>query len=174
MKLFVDNWRWADVPIYLRHGKGLNSQATAISIEFKRVPHLMFKRTAVEDLQPNRLTIRIQPDEGSSLTFGTKVPGPEIEVQTVDMEFDYATDFGSGSAEAYERLLLDCMLGDATLFTRSDEILEAWEIVDPILGFWKEGGRPGKYPKGSWGPASADELLRKDGKQWRDPMADEP
>ena len=167
MKLQVDNWRWADVPFYLRTGKRMQETLTEIAIQFQRVPHLLFAKTAVEELEPNVLVIRIKPNEGISLTFGTKVPGPEVEVRTVDMEFDYESDFGSGSAEAYERLLLDCMLGDATLFTRSDEIEEAWEIVDPISAHWSEGGRPGFYEVGSWGPKSADELLTRDGRSWR-------
>jgi glucose-6-phosphate 1-dehydrogenase len=169
MKLLVDDWRWADVPFYLRTGKRMPSKSTEVAIQFKRVPHLLFAKTAVEELEPNVLTIRIQPDEGISLSFGTKVPGPEVNVSTVDMEFDYETDFGSGSPEAYERLLLDCMLGDATLFARADEIEEAWEIVDPMLQHWSAGGRPGMYKPGTWGPASADELLRRDGRGWRDP-----
>ncbi|MFN2524679.1 MAG: glucose-6-phosphate dehydrogenase [Actinomycetota bacterium] len=168
MRLFVDNWRWADVPFYLRTGKRLADKRTEIAIQFQRVPHLMFNKTAVEELLPNVLVIRIQPREGFSLTFGTKVPGPEVEVRTVDMEFDYEQDFGSGTPEAYERLLLDCMLGEATLFARNDEIEEAWEIVDPILECWSRGGRPGGYRAESWGPESADELMRRDGRRWRD------
>lgn len=167
MKLLVDNWRWADVPFYLRTGKKLPKQETDIVIEFHRPPHLMWKRTAVEHLDPNILMIRIQPDEGITLTFGAKAPGPEVEIRTVDMEFDYEADFGSGTAEAYERLLLDCMLGDATLFTRCDEILEAWEIVDPILTQWSQGGRPGIYSDADWGPDAALELPRQDGHRWR-------
>jgi glucose-6-phosphate 1-dehydrogenase len=167
-KLYIDNWRWADVPFYMRTGKRLPAQATEVAIQFQRVPHLLFQKTAVEELEPNQLVIRIQPDEGCSLTFGTKVPGPEVEVRTVDMEFDYESDFGSGTPEAYERLILDCMLGDATLFARSDEIEEAWEIFDPLLEYWAEGGRPSVYRPGTWGPASADELVRQDGRRWRD------
>jgi glucose-6-phosphate 1-dehydrogenase len=127
----------------------------------------MFKKTSVEELERNVLIIRIQPDEGITLTFGAKVPGPEVLIRTVDMEFDYEADFGSGTPEAYERLLLDCMLGDATLFTRSDEILEAWEIVDPILKYWSQGGRPGVYKENEWGPDAAQELPRHDGHRWR-------
>ena len=168
MKLPVDNWRWAGVPFYLRTGKKLQAQTTEVAIQFHRVPHLLFQKTAVEELEPNELLIRIQPDEGCSLTFGTKVPGPEIEVRTVDMEFDYETDFGSGTPEAYERLILDCMLGDATLFARSDEIEAAWEIFDPVLEYWSEGGRPPTYRPGTSGPPSADELMRQDGRRWRD------
>ncbi|MBA2274282.1 MAG: glucose-6-phosphate dehydrogenase [Actinobacteria bacterium] len=169
MKLLVDDWRWAGVPFYLRTGKMLPSKATEIAIEFQSVPHLLFAKTAVEELEPNVLTIRVQPDEGISLTFGTKVPGPEVNVRSVDMDFDVETELGSGSPEAYERLLLDCMLGDATLFTRSDEIEQAWEIVDPIQSYWGQGGRPGVYRQGTWGPPSADDLVRRDGRRWREP-----
>ena len=172
MQLMVDNWRWSGVPFYLRTGKQLPSRATEITIQFQMVPHLLFARTLVEELQPNQLTIRIQPDEGFSLYFGTKVPGPEVEVRTVDMEFDYDTDFASGSPEAYERLLMDCMLGDQTLFTRSDEIEEAWEIVDPVLDYWSQGGRPGSYASGTWGPESAEELIRRSHRRWRNPATE--
>ncbi len=167
LKLQIENWRWAGVPFYLRTGKHMAKTLTEIAIQFKRVPHLLFAKTSVEELEPNVLLIRIKPDEGISLTFGTKVPGPEIEVRTVDMDFDYEADFGSGTAEAYERLLLDCMLGDATLFARSDEIEQAWEIVDPVRDYWSHGGRPATYAKGSWGPKAADELVRRDGRAWR-------
>ena len=167
MKLQVDNWRWADVPFYLRTGKHMPRQETEIVITFRDVPHLLFKKTAVEDLEPNSLIIRIQPDEGFTLTFGAKVPGPDVSVKSVEMDFDYETEFGSGSPEAYERLLLDCMLADATLFTRADEILESWEIVDPVLEYWSQGGRPGSYPAKTMGPDSADELPRRDGRRWR-------
>jgi glucose-6-phosphate 1-dehydrogenase len=169
MRLNVDNWRWSGVPFYLRTGKALPARATEITIQFHRVPHLLFASTLVEELTPNQLTIRIQPDEGFSLYFGTKVPGPDVEVRTVDMEFDYEADFASGSPEAYERLLMDCMLGDQTLFTRSDEIEEAWEIIDPILDHWSQGGRPGTYPEGSWGPEAAEQLMRRDDRRWRNP-----
>jgi glucose-6-phosphate 1-dehydrogenase len=166
LKALVDNWRWADVPFYLRTGKKQPENMTRIVIQFKEVPHLLFKKTAVEELEPNVLDIRIQPDEGFTLTFGAKVPGQEVNVKTVDMEFEYETEFGSGTPEAYERLLLDCMLGDATLFTRVDEILSAWAIVDPILEYWSQGGRPGTYGEGMWGPKSADEVPRRDGRSW--------
>ncbi|HVF52296.1 MAG TPA: glucose-6-phosphate dehydrogenase [Actinomycetota bacterium] len=172
VKLLIDNWRWAGVPFYVRTGKKLPSKATEIAIQFQSVPHLLFAKTAVEELEPNVLVIRIQPDEGISLTFGTKVPGAEVEVRTVDMEFDYGSDFGSGTPEAYERLLLDCMLGDATLFTRADEIEEAWEVVEPLLEHWSQGGRPGSYDSSSWGPVSAEELPRRDGRRWKNPTAE--
>ncbi|MFN2388583.1 MAG: glucose-6-phosphate dehydrogenase [Actinomycetota bacterium] len=170
MKLLIDDWRWADVPFYLRTGKGLAGKATEIVIQFDRVPHLLFEKTAAEELDPNVLVIRIQPDEGFSLFFGSKEPGPQVTVRTVDMEFDYETDFPSGTPEAYERLLLDAMLGDATLFARVDEIEQAWAIVDPLLDHWRRGGRPGLYAaKDSWGPAAADELTARDGRRWRPP-----
>ena len=169
MKLLVDNWRWAGVPFYLRTGKELPAKVTEVAIHFQGVPHLLFSKTDVEEIDPNVLVIRIQPEEGISLTFGTKVPGPEVNVKTVDMDFDYGADFGSGSPEAYERLLLDAMTGDATLFTRSDEIEQAWGIVDPILAFWRRGGKPGTYGRDEWGPDSAHELIRRDGRTWRDP-----
>ena len=169
LKLAIDNWRWAGVPFYLRTGKKLPGQATEIAIHFQKVPHLLFAQTAVEEIDPNVLVIRVQPDEGISLTFGTKVPGPEVNVATVDMEFDYESDFGSGSPEAYERLLLDCMNGDATLFTRSDEIEQAWEIIEPVLDHWRGGGRPGTYPTTEWGPEAARELIERDGREWRAP-----
>ena len=167
----IDNWRWADVPFYLRTGKQLPATVTEIVIRFQRVPHLLFAHTAVEELDPNELIIRIQPDEGFDLRFGTKVPGPEVSVATVDMDFLYEMEFGSGTPEAYERLLLDCMLGDQTLFARSDEIEQAWEIVEPILKHWGSGGRPAVYDPGTWGPPAADELMRRAGRRWRDPRA---
>ena len=167
-KLIVDNWRWGGTPFYIRAGKKLAAHVTEIAVQFRRVPHLLFAQTSVEELEPNVLTIRIQPEEGFSLTFGTKVPGPEVNVSSVDMVMDYETDFGSGTPAAYERLLLDCMLGDATLFTHSDEIMQAWAIVDPILSHWAEGGRPRVYAPGSWGPPTAEDLLTRDGRRWRD------
>ncbi|HWC13179.1 MAG TPA: glucose-6-phosphate dehydrogenase [Actinomycetota bacterium] len=169
MELAVDNWRWAGVPFFVRTGKRLPAKATEVAIHFQRVPHLLFAKTAVEELDPNVLVIRVQPDEGISLRFGTKVPGPEVNVATVDMDFDYETDFGSGTPEAYERLLLDCMHGDATLFTRSDEIEQAWQIVAPMLEHWERGGRPGTYARGEWGPPAADELIARGGREWRVP-----
>jgi len=168
-KLLIDNWRWAGVPFYIRTGKGLPAKATEVAIQFQAVPHLLFSKTDVEEIDPNVLVIRVQPAEGISLRFGTKVPGPAVNVKTVDMDFDYESDFGSGTPEAYERLLLDAMTGDATLFTRSDEIEQAWEIVDPIVEYWRRGGKPGTYGDGEWGPSSAHELLTRDGRGWRNP-----
>ena len=169
MKMYIDDWRWADVPFYLRTGKALATKATEIVIQFTEVPHLLFRKTDVEEIAPNLLRVRIQPNEGFSLNFGAKVPGPKVNIRTVDMEFDYETDFGSGTPEAYERLLLDCMLGEATLFARADEVEEQWEIVDPVMQFWSRGGRPGTYERGSWGPDSARELLAHDGHEWKNP-----
>ena len=168
MKLLVDNWRWAGVPFYLRTGKRLPAKTTEIAVQFNAVPHLMFAKTAVEHLDPNVVVVRVQPDEGISLNFGTKVPGPEVRVRTVDMEFDYQADFPSGTPEAYERLLLDCMAGDGTLFTRADEVEEAWEIIDPIRERWKDEA-PAVYPRGTWGPEAADRLMENDGRSWRTP-----
>ncbi|MEA2486829.1 MAG: glucose-6-phosphate 1-dehydrogenase, partial [Actinomycetota bacterium] len=156
------------VPFYVRTGKKLPEKKTEIAIQFSRVPHLLFSKTDTEELEPNVLIARIQPDEGMSLRFGTKVPGPRVEVRTVEMDFDYESDFGSGTPEAYERLLLDCMLGDATLFARADEIEQAWEIVTCVLEYWQQGGRPGFYKPGTWGPSAADDLMRRDNRRWRD------
>ena len=167
MKLHIENWRWAGVPFYLRTGKQLLQKTTQIRIEFQRVPHLLFAKTAVEELEPNALIIRIQPDEGFSLTFGAKAPTHDINVETAHMNFDYEMHFGSGTPEAYERLLLDSMLGDATLFTRADEIEQAWEIVDPMLAYWSKGGAPGTYKPGTWGPRSSEDLLG--GRRWHNP-----
>jgi len=167
MELHIENWRWAGVPFYLRTGKRLPLKTTQIRIEFQRVPHLLFEKTAVEELESNALLIRIQPDEGFSLTFGAKAPSHEINVETAQMDFDYETRFGSGTPEAYERLLLDAMQGDATLFTRADEIEEAWDIVDPMLDHWAKGGTPGTYEQGTWGPRSADDLLSP--RRWHNP-----
>lgn len=170
MKLHIDNWRWAGVPFYLRTGKKLPAKETEIVITFKEVPHLLFKKTAVEELRSNALHIRIQPDEGITLRISAKEPGARLNVRPVDMDFDYGNEFGSGSPEAYERLLLDAITGDATLFIRDDEILEAWEIVDPMIEHWQKGGRPAIYEPKTWGPASADDMLRSDGRTWQEPI----
>jgi glucose-6-phosphate 1-dehydrogenase len=167
-KLFVDNWRWADTPIYLRAGKRLARRETTIAIEFKRAPHPPFEETAEGELQPNVLVIHIQPDEGVSLEFAAKVPGMGLQLRTVHMDFLYGGAFRTGIPEAYERLILDCLIGDATLFTRSDEVEEQWSLVDAIVGFWKRD-RPAfpNYAAGTWGPAATDELMRRDGRSWR-------
>jgi glucose-6-phosphate 1-dehydrogenase len=167
-KLFVDNWRWADTPFYVRMGKRLARRETTIAIQFKRAPHPPFEETAAEDLRPNVLAVHIQPNEGVSLAIGAKVPGLGMTIRTVHMDFLYGGAFRTGMPEAYERLILDCMLGDATLFTRTDEVEEQWKIVDAIVAAWKRD-RPSfpNYAAGTWGPPSADELLRRDGRAWR-------
>jgi len=167
-KLFVDNWRWADTPFYVRMGKRLARRETTIAIQFKRAPHPPFEDGAAEGLRPNVLLIHVQPNEGVSLAIGAKVPGQGMTIRTVHMDFLYGGAFREGLPEAYERLILDAMLGDATLFTRSDEIEEQWALVDAIVAFWQRD-RPmfPNYVAGTWGPASADELLNRDGRSWR-------
>jgi glucose-6-phosphate 1-dehydrogenase len=167
-KLYVDNWRWADTPYYVRMGKRLPRRETTIAIQFKRAPHPPFAEAAAEGLRPNVLLIHVQPNEGMSLAIGAKVPGLGVSIRTVHMDFLYGSTFREGLPEAYERLVLDAMLGDATLFTRADEIEEQWAIVDAITAAWKRD-RPSfpNYPAGTWGPPSADDLLHRDGRSWR-------
>jgi glucose-6-phosphate 1-dehydrogenase len=167
-KLFVDNWRWADTPFYVRTGKRLPRRETTIAIEFKRAPHPPFAEAAAEELRPNVLVIHVQPDEGVSLAVGAKVPGLGMKLRTVHMDFVYGGAFHGEMPEAYERLLLDAMRGDATLFTRADEVDEQWAIVDAIISAWRRD-RPAfpNYAAGTWGPPSAEELLRRDGRSWR-------
>ncbi|HEX4594922.1 MAG TPA: glucose-6-phosphate dehydrogenase [Bryobacteraceae bacterium] len=168
MKLFIDNWRWADVPFYLRTGKRLPKRATQIAIQFKRAPFVLFRKTAVDRLEPNRLVLHLQPDEGISLSFGAKVPGPVVQIGDVNMNFNYTDYFNAAPQTGYERLLYDCMLGDATLFQRSDMVETAWHVVAPVLDVW-EALPPRKFPNyaaGTWGPPEADELLAKDNRHW--------
>jgi len=167
-KLFVDNWRWADTPFYLRTGKRLPRRETTIAIQFKRAPHPPFEVDSEEGLRPNVLLIHIQPDEGVSLAVGAKVPGQGLTIRTVHMDFLYGGSFRVGLPEAYERLILDCLLGDATLFTRADEVEEQWALVDAMVAPWKRD-RPHfpNYAAGTWGPPAADELLHRDGRSWR-------
>jgi glucose-6-phosphate 1-dehydrogenase len=167
-KLYVDNWRWADTPFYVRMGKRLPRRETTIAIEFKRAPHPPFEELAAEGLRPNVLLVHVQPDEGVSLAIGAKVPGQGLNIRTVHMDFLYGGAFRMGLPEAYERLILDAMLGDATLFTRIDEVEEQWSLVDAIVAAWVRD-RPAfpNYPAGTWGPPSADDLLRRDGRAWR-------
>jgi glucose-6-phosphate 1-dehydrogenase len=171
LKLGIENWRWAGVPFYLRAGKRLAKRATEITIQFKQPPQLLFKNQSgpCSELQPNLITMRIQPDEGISLRFGAKVPSPNMEVCPVNMNFSYAEAFGKSSANGYERLLLDAMLGDATLFAHRDGVEATWALLTPILDQWastKPRDFP-NYPAGTWGPKSADELLSRDGREWR-------
>jgi glucose-6-phosphate 1-dehydrogenase len=168
MRLQIDNWRWAGTPFYLRHGKRLPKRATEIAIQFKRAPQMFFP--GEERLEPNVLAMRIQPDEGISLRFGAKIPGPTMQLQEVDMNFQYGSSFGDKvtQADAYERLLLDAMLGDRTLFTRADEVEQAWAWAEDIQEGWAQ--HPNNvhfYEAGSWGPAWADAFIERDGRQWR-------
>jgi glucose-6-phosphate 1-dehydrogenase len=169
LELFIDNWRWADVPFFLRTGKRLPKRVTEIAIQFKRAPFMLFRETPVESLNPNLLVLRIQPDEGISLRFEGKVPGPVVRLGTVKMDFQYADYFGSQPHTGYETLLYDCMLGDSTLFHRSDMVEAGWCAVTPILDVWKALA-PRSFPNytaDTWGPKEADELIRKGGRQWR-------
>jgi glucose-6-phosphate 1-dehydrogenase len=167
-KLYVDNWRWADTPIYVRAGKRLARRETTIAIQFKRAPHPPFEELAAEGLRPNVLLIHIQPDEGVSLAIGAKVPGQGMQIRTVHMDFLYGGAFRAHMPEAYERLLLDCMRGESTLFTRADEVTEQWQLVDAIVAAWRRD-RPSfpNYSAGTWGPPSSDELIARDGRTWR-------
>ncbi len=168
LKVRVENWRWAGTPFYLRAAKRLPKRATEIAVQFRSPPHLPFLETPVETVTPNLLTLRIQPDEGASLKFVAKVPGPSVDLRTVSMDFSYGSSFLKGSPEAYERLLLDALVGDSTLFARWDEVETAWEIVDQVLTAW--AGSAADFPNydaGSWGPESSDDLMARDGRRWR-------
>jgi glucose-6-phosphate 1-dehydrogenase len=167
-KLYIDNWRWADTPIYVRAGKRLARRETTIAIQFKRAPHPPFEELAAEGLRPNVLLIHIQPDEGVSLLIGAKVPGQGLQIRTVHMDFLYGGAFRMDMPEVYERLITDCMRGDSTLFTRSDEVTEQWQLVDAIVAAWRRD-RPSfpNYPAGTWGAPSSDELMARDGRSWR-------
>jgi len=169
LKLQVDNWRWAGVPFYLRTGKSMSKRATEIVIQFRRTPFVLFRHTGVKNIETNRMVIHIQPEEGISLSFGAKVPGSLMRLGLVNMDFDYNTYFGSEHSTGYERLLRDCMAGDATLFQRADMVEAGWTVIQPILDVWH--ALPARsfpnYAAGSWGPAEADELLARDGRAWR-------
>ena len=166
-KLFVDNWRWADTPIYVRTGKRLARRETTIAIQFKRAPHPPFEDSMTMELQPNLLLVHVQPDEGVSLAIGAKVPGQGMGIRTVHMDFMYGGAFRMELPDAYERLILDAMLGDQTLFTRSDEVEEQWAIVDAVVAAWARD-RPAfpNYAGGTWGPVAGDELIERDGRDW--------
>jgi glucose-6-phosphate 1-dehydrogenase len=166
IKAHIDSWRWGGVPFYIRAGKRLQKRVTEISLHFKPVPHALFAVNAGK-VEPDVLSIRIQPDEGIALRFMSKVPGATTMLRPVTMDFRYGTSFGDAGPEAYERLLLEAMLGDATLFARKDEVRAAWEYITPLFHAWKELPRPEAYPAGSWGPAGADALLHADGRHWR-------
>ncbi len=169
LKLMIDNWRWAGVPFYLRTGKALPQRVSEIAIQFKRVPHLMFRQTSIEQLTPNFLVMHVQPDEGISLQFGAKVPGPIVRMGGVEMYFHYHDYFGTQASTGYETLLYDCMIGDATLFQRSDNVELGWNVVQPILDGW-QASPPDNFPNyaaGTWGPKEAEDLLERDGRHWR-------
>jgi glucose-6-phosphate 1-dehydrogenase len=169
MKLQIDNWRWADVPFYLRTGKALPVRNTHIVIQFRRAPFVLFRDTPVENLTPNQLVLHIQPEEGISLRFAAKTPGAVMRLGTVDMNFEYADYFGVTPSTGYERLLHDCMIGDATLFQRADMVEAGWCVVNPVLDVWK-ALPPRNFPNyaaGTWGPKEADDLMERDGRRWR-------
>ena len=176
LKLFVDNWRWAHVPFYVRTGKRLPKRATEIVIQFRRAPFILFRQTGIEKLGRNRLVLRLQPNEGISLSFGAKIPGPVVRLGEVNMDFQYTDYFGTKPSTGYERLLYDCMLGDATLFQRADMVEAGWGVVAPILDVWK-ALPPRHFPNyaaGSWGPKEADDLIQADGHEWTKCGPDNP
>jgi glucose-6-phosphate 1-dehydrogenase len=167
--LLIDNWRWADVPFYLRTGKRLATRHTEIAIQFKRAPLVLFRDTPVSNLKPNQVVMHIAPDEGISMRFGAKVPGAQMRVGSVEMDFNYSDYFGAEPNTGYEILLYDGIMGDQTLFQRADMVEAGWCVVDPILDVWK--ALPPKsfpnYAAGSWGPLEADELITRDNRHWR-------
>jgi glucose-6-phosphate 1-dehydrogenase len=167
--LEVDTRRWAGVPFYLRTGKRLGRRVTEIALVFKRAPHLPFDATMTDELGANALVIRVQPDEGITLRFGSKVPGSAMEVRDVNMDFSYGSAFAEDSPEAYERLILDVLLGEPSLFPVNAEVEFAWEIIDPVLDHWATRGKPDPYESGTWGPESSFEMLRRTGREWRRP-----
>lgn len=170
MKLKVDNWRWAGVPIFVRTGKRLPKRVTEVALQFQSVPHSPFAISDTRGLGPNALVMRIQPDEGITMRFGAKVPGQAFRVRDVSMDFSYGAAFIEETPEAYERLLLDAMVGDATLFIRTDEVEQAWKIVAPLQEAWSDPSFPlARYEAGTWGPEEADRLLQRSGRQWRTP-----
>ena len=169
IKLLVDTRRWAGVPFYLRTGKRLGRRVTEVAVVFKRAPHLPFTETATEELTQNALVVRVQPDEGMTIRFGSKVPGTAMEIRDVNMDFMYGGSFTEASPEAYERLILDVLLGDPPLFPRHEEVELSWKILDPILEHWANKGEPEAYPVGTWGPESANKMLARDGRTWRRP-----
>ncbi len=169
LKLLVDNWRWKGVPFYLRTGKCMPKKVSEISIHFREVPLLIFQ-SAAQQANPNILSMRIQPNEGISLKFEAKMPGPDLRTRTVNMDFSYGSSFGMATADAYHRLLLDCMLGDQTLFTRADEVEEAWRIVTPLINAWEAPSDPSlmpQYEAGTWQPTEAEFLIERDRRRWR-------
>jgi glucose-6-phosphate 1-dehydrogenase len=171
-RIFIDNWRWAGVPFYIRSGKMMPARVTEIAIQFKQIPLSLFNWENLAGEAPNVLVLRLQPDEGINLSFGAKLPGPVNQIAPVAMEFCYQDAFGSEPPEAYERLLLDCIQGDQTLFTRTDEVIEQWRYVNDILDAWADAPVKAlpQYPAGSWGPREADEFIARDNRRWRNPV----
>jgi glucose-6-phosphate 1-dehydrogenase len=167
LKLFIDNWRWAGVPFYVRTGKRLPKRATEIAVQFKPTPHAPF--AGAGEIEPNVLVVRVQPEEGISMKIGAKVPGAGFEIRSVNMDLLYGTAFLEEVPDAYQRLLLDLLLGDPTLFIRADEAEGAWEILDPVVRAWTESEKVSPYPAGTWGPEEAEELIERDGRRWRRP-----
>jgi glucose-6-phosphate 1-dehydrogenase len=168
LKFMIDNWRWADVPFYLRTGKRMPKRVTEIAIHFRRTPFVLFRGTTVKDLQPNKLLVHIQPEEGITIQMGAKIPGPVMNIGQVNMDFDYAREFHAKPATGYERLLHDCMVGDQTLFQRADMVETGWSVIEPIQEVWR--ALPGHFPNyaaGTWGPDAADALIGRDGREWR-------
>jgi glucose-6-phosphate 1-dehydrogenase len=170
LRLDVDNRRWAGVPFYLRTGKRLGRRVTEVAVIFKKAPHLPFEKSSVAELGQNAFVFRIQPDEGITVRFGSKVPNTStVQVRDVTMDFQYGESFVDTSPEAYERLILDVLLGDPPLFPRHQEVELGWRILDPVLDRWAEYGRPEQYASGGWGPASSYEMIARDGHTWRRP-----
>ena len=169
MRLDIDTRRWSGVPFYLRAGKRLGRRVTEIAVVFKRAPQYLFEESQVSSLSENALVIRVQPDEGVTMKFGSKVPGAGMQVRDVTMDFGYGHAFTEESPEAYERLILDMLLGDPPLFPRHEEVELSWKILDPIEEFWATAGKPDQYAPGSWGPESSHKMMRRDGREWRRP-----
>ena len=170
LKLAIDNWRWAGVPFYLRSGKRLAKRISEIAIQFKQPPFRLFRGTGIDQIQPNVLSLRIQPNEGISLFFDAKVPGQEMQIRGVNMDFLYGSSFGVEPPEAYERLLLDAMKGDATLYARGDWVDLAWGLLEPVIERWAVAdAKFPNYEAGTWGPAEADTLIERSGRRWRRP-----
>jgi glucose-6-phosphate 1-dehydrogenase len=170
LRVGIDNWRWAGTPFYMRHGKRLPKRVSEVAVQFKRVPHLPFAAAGSRALEPDLLILRLQPDEGIVLRFGAKQPGPEMLLRSVDMEFKYERSFSMASPDAYERLILDCALGERTLFTRADEVELSWAFVDELLRRWADSdAEVPQYAAGTWGPQAANELLARDGRRWHNP-----
>jgi glucose-6-phosphate 1-dehydrogenase len=168
LRLDIDNWRWANVPVYVRTGKRLPLRLTEVAIEFQRPPHLPLLPREPGESEPDALIVRVQPDEGLSLHFGAKVPGHAFRLRRASMDFSYGAGFEDQYAEAYERVILDALVGDATLFIRADEVGRSWRIVDPLLHYWAEDRQPiPLYQAATWGPREAEELVLRDGRRWR-------